>query len=81
MLDWPDVRQWQVVQTAADCVQFRLVVPAPWTQERRDKLTAKVQDKAGAAMRVEIVEVDHIPTTPSGKRRLTISLANAALLN
>lgn len=81
MLDWPDVRQWQVVQTARDCVQFRLVVPAPWTQERRDKLTAKVQATAGAAMRVEIVEVDTIPTTPSGKRRLTISLANAALLN
>jgi hypothetical protein len=30
-------------------------------------------------MRVEIVEVDQIPTTSSGKRRLTISLANAAM--
>jgi phenylacetate-CoA ligase len=79
MLDWPDVRQWQVVQTAADAVQFRLVVPEPWSQDRRDKLTAKVRDKAGAAMRVEIVEVDQIPTTSSGKRRLTISLANAAM--
>jgi len=81
MLDWPDVRQWQVVQTARDCVQFRLVVPAPWSQERRDKLTAKVQATAGTGMRVEIVEVETIPTTPSGKRRLTISLANASLLN
>jgi len=69
------------VQTARDCVQFRLVVPTPWAQERRDKLTAKVQATTGSAMRVEIVEVDVIPTTPSGKRRLTISLANAALLN
>lgn len=79
MLDWADVKQWQVVQTAPDCVQFRLVVPTPWTQERRDKLTAKVQATAGAAMRVEIVEVERIPTTASGKRRLTISLANAAM--
>ncbi len=79
MLDWPDVRQWQVVQTAVDCVQFRLVVPEPWTQARRGELTAKVQDKAGPTMRVEIVEVDHIPTTSSGKRRLTISLANASM--
>lgn len=79
MLDWPDVRQWQVVQTATDCVQFRLVVPAPWSQERRDKLTAKVQDKTGPTMRVEIAEVGEIPTTASGKRRLTISLANAAM--
>lgn len=79
MLDWPDVRQWQVVQTAPDCVQFRLVVPTPWSQERRDRLTAKVQDKTGPTMRVEITEVDQIPTTASGKRRLTISLANAAM--
>ena len=70
-----------MVQTARDCVQFRLVVPAPWSQERRDKLTAKVQATAGTGMRVEIVEVETIPTTPSGKRRLTISLANASLLN
>ena len=80
MLDWPDVKQWQVVQTAVDCVQFRLVVPTPWTQERRDKLTAKVQATAGSAMRVEVVEVDTIPTTSSGKRRLTISLANSHML-
>lgn len=79
MLDWPDVRQWQVVQTAPDCVQFRLVVRTPWSQERRDKLTAKVQDKTGPTMRVEIAEVAHIPTTTSGKRRLTISLANAVM--
>lgn len=77
MLDWPDVMQWQVVQIARDCVQVRLVVPQPWTQERREKLTAKVQSKAGTSMRVEIVEVDEIAPTRSGKRRLTISLANA----
>jgi len=76
MLDWPDVKQWQVVQIAPDCVQFRLVVPHPWTQERNDKLIAKVQSTTGTSMRVEIVEVDLIPVTRSGKRRLTVSLAN-----
>lgn len=79
MLDWVDVKQWQVVQTAADCVQFRLVVPQPWDQARRDKLTAKVRATAGPAMRVEIVEVESIAPTRSGKRRLTISLAQTAL--
>jgi len=79
MLDWPDVLQWQVVQTAPDRLQIRLVVPRPWTQERRDRLTAKVQSTAGAAMRVEVVEVDAIPTTRSGKRRLTISLAHSEM--
>ncbi len=79
MLDWIDVKQWQVVQTAPDCVQFRLVVPQPWDQARRDKLSAKVRATAGPAMRVEIVEVESIAPTRSGKRRLTISLAHAAL--
>jgi phenylacetate-CoA ligase len=79
MLDSPDVTQWQVVQTAVDCVQVRLVVPTPWTSQRRDKFATKIQATVGSAMRVEIVEVDAIATTASGKRRLTISLANSAM--
>lgn len=79
MLDSPDVTQWQVVQTAVDCVQVRLVVPTPWPPQRCDKLAAKIQATVGAAMRVEVVEVEAIATTASGKRRLTISLANSAM--
>jgi phenylacetate-CoA ligase len=78
MLDWPEVKQWQVVQTEPDCMQFRLVVATPWTEAQRAKLIAKVQSVAGAGMRVEVVEVDAIPVGPSGKRRLTVSLARAA---
>jgi phenylacetate-CoA ligase len=81
MLDWVEVKQWQVVQTARDCVQFRLVVPKPWSQEWRDRLAAKVQSRTGANMRVEVVEIDHISTTRSGKRRLTISLENAHMVD
>lgn len=77
MLDWPDVKRWQVVQTAPDCVQFRLVVPAPWDQARRERLAAKVRSKAGDGLRVEVVEVDDIPATATGKRRLTIALEGA----
>ena len=79
MLDWPDVKQWQVVQTAPDCVQFRLVVAAPWTDAQRARLVSKFQSVAGAGMRVEVREVDAIPAGRSGKRRLTVSLANAAM--
>jgi phenylacetate-CoA ligase len=79
MLDSPDVTQWQVVQTAVDCVQLRLVVAQSWTPERRNKMATKLQATVGAAMRVEIVEVDAIAATASGKRRLTISLANAEM--
>lgn len=80
MLASPDVKRWQVVQTAPDCVQFRLVVPAPWTRAQRDTVTAKVRERAGPGMRVEFAEVADIPNTRSGKRRLTISLANAGMV-
>ena len=77
MLDGTDVIQWQVVQTAHDCVEFRLIVPQPWAQERRDRLIAKVQATTGVGLRVDIVEVASIPATASGKRRLTVALADA----
>ena len=77
MLEWPEVKQWQVVQTALDCVQFRLVVDEPWPIARGDLLRARVQAKSGPAMRVEVVEVDKIANAASGKRRLTVSLERA----
>lgn len=81
MLDWPDVRQWQVVQVAPDCLQFRLVVPMPWTTDNRAKLTAKVQARIGPAMKLQICEVASIDATPSGKRRLTVALVACSDLN
>jgi hypothetical protein len=81
MLGWPEVRQWQVIQTAPDRVEFRLVLPPGWPAESRSQLLAKVQGVVGRAMTVDIVEVDRISTTPSGKRRLTISLTNAMTAN
>lgn len=76
MLDLHEVRQWQVVQPAADVVQFRLVLGAPLTAERRAQVVARVQERTGTGVRVEFVEVRDIPPTRTGKRRLTISLAN-----
>ncbi len=75
MLDWPEVKQWQVVQTAADVVEFRLVVSQPWSEAQRLALAAKVASKCGDSLRVKSVEVDAIALTPSGKRRLTLAWA------
>jgi phenylacetate-CoA ligase len=77
MLDFVDVKHWQVVQVAPDCVEFRLVLSNPWTDERRAVLVTRVQARTGTNMRVFVVEVDQIPISRLGKRRLTISLANA----
>jgi phenylacetate-CoA ligase len=77
MLEWPDVKKWQVVQTATDCVEFRLVVAAPWSQEEKAKLRSRIHAKSGQGMRVEVREVEKIDDAASGKRRLTISLPHA----
>jgi len=62
------------VQTEIDCLQLRIVVTMPWTRERREELSAKLLQKTGPSMRVEIVEVKQIQTTASGKRRPVIPL-------
>ncbi len=75
VLDFPDIRQWQVVQTAADAVQVRLVLSHPWAEAQRQRLIDKIALRSGPVMRVEVVEVAAIADTPSGKRRLCIALA------
>ncbi len=75
MLDWPDVKRWQVAQTAADVVEFRLVVAQPWSEAQRHALAANVASTCGDSPRVRVVEVDAIALTPSGKRRLTLALS------
>jgi phenylacetate-CoA ligase len=77
MLEWPEVRKWQVVQTAPDCVEFRLVVDSPWTEDEKGKLRARIHAKSGPGMRVDVREVEKIDDAASGKRRLTISLVHA----
>lgn len=77
MLEAFDVKHWQVVQTAPDAVELRIVTPTPWGPERREKYAAGVRAKAGEAFRVTITEVPDIPKTASGKRRLTVALPKA----
>lgn len=74
ILDWPQIRQWQLVQTAVDALEYRVVTPTPLSPDDRARLTAKVRTAIGEAMRLSIVEVDAIETSASGKRRLTIAL-------
>lgn len=76
LLEFADaVRQWQVVQTAADTVRVLLVAaPPPLPAVLRARLAARLHAVTGAALRVEIVEVEHIAPTASGKRRLTLAL-------
>ena len=72
MLGFPEVRRYQVVQNAPDEVEMRVVPRSPMTQAERERLRAKIAERMGSSV-VRIVEMDEIPLTPSGKRRVTIS--------
>lgn len=77
MLDVRGVLQWQAVQTAEDAVEFRIVARETLDEQDLQRLVASAQQRAGPTMRVRAVQVPAIATTPSGKRRLTLSLARA----
>ncbi len=71
--DYPGVRKFQVVQDALDHVRL-LVVPArPWDARERARLDREVGAVLGAEVRFEIVAVDDIPLTRSGKHRVVVS--------
>ncbi len=73
MLDFPDVRRYQVVQNARDELEMRIVRSAPLTQDERERMTAKIAGRMGSSVRVRIAEMAEIPLTASGKRRVTVS--------
>ena len=73
MLGFPDVRRYQVVQDARNELEMRIVASVPLTQSERERMTAKIVDRMGSGVRVQIAEMDDIPLTPSGKRRVTVS--------
>ena len=76
MFGFPPLHKYQVVQTAVDVLQFRIVLRRPWEGDEQARFIAKAQSQAGPAMRIELREVDDIPVNTTGKRRITVSLQN-----
>ena len=73
MLDFPQVRFYQVVQNSLDEVELRIVPRTALDEQTRLRLERKMISGIGERSRVKISEVRAIPLTPSGKRRITIS--------
>jgi phenylacetate-CoA ligase len=73
MLGFPQVTQWQVVQHTLDTLDVLIVAPQPLTAAQKNEIIAKIADKIGPRTRIQIHEVDDIPLTASGKRRVTVS--------
>lgn len=73
MLDILSVDNYQFVQVAEDRLEVHIVPRADFGQQDREKIMAKLVKFIGHDLKVDILEVPEIRSTPSGKRRVTIS--------
>jgi phenylacetate-CoA ligase len=75
---FPEVRRWQLRQTAPDVVRL-LVVPSPtWRPEVAEMIARQMEEKFGRGLRFEVEPVDDIPLAPTGKLQTIVPLAEAA---
>ena len=73
MLDMLTVDNYQFVQVARDKLEVRIVPRAGFDEHEREKMVAKLEQFIGHDLKIDILEVPEIQSTPSGKRRVTIS--------
>lgn len=74
---FPEVRRWQLRQTASDALRL-LVVPSPtWRPEAAEEIARHCRDKFGPGLRFEVVPVEDIPLAPTGKLQTIVPLADS----
>jgi len=73
MLDILSVDNYQFIQVARDRLEVRIVPRADYGEQDREKIMAKLEKFIGHDLKIDILEVPEIESTPSGKRRVTIS--------
>ena len=66
------VEQFQIVQTALDRLEFRVIAAGPLAEDKFDQVRQAVKKVLGADVQAELVLVDSLPTTPVGKHRYTV---------
>ncbi len=74
----PGVEQYQVVQTAADRVQLRLVPDERFTDATAEGFRHWVRSFVGDEIDLDVVTVDRIEPGPGGKRRFVIRMDQEA---
>lgn len=72
MEHYPQIQQYQVVQTGRDSLVIRVTAHEP-TGDLGPALIADFRRQGLTGMNIEVVQVDHIPATPSGKRRFVLN--------
>jgi phenylacetate-CoA ligase len=73
MLDVLTVKQYLVVQTALDDIEVLVVKDGAVTDDERTRILSKIGGVVGDSCRVSVKQVDEIPPSRSGKRRVTVS--------
>jgi len=73
MLEFPDIRQYQVVQVSPERLDIRIVPRTKLSTDERALLKSRFVRRMGTDIDIAICEVDSIPKTASGKRRITVS--------
>jgi phenylacetate-CoA ligase len=68
-----DVERFQVVQDSIDALDFSIVPGRSFGARELDYVEKKLTAYTGGELEVRIHLTDHIPQTPSGKHRVTVS--------
>lgn len=71
--DFPAVRRFQVVQKTESSLQVRLVVTSQWRTDDRETLRKTITRVVGNEVDVELLEVDQISLTATGKLRVVVN--------
>jgi phenylacetate-CoA ligase len=80
MKDFASVKRFQVVQDAADRVQMRVVASNGWDEPTRQRIEHLVEDALGPSCRFDLLRVDDIPLTRSGKLKVVVNQTQSSPL-
>ena len=71
--DFYNIKQFQVIQRTVDKLLIKIVAKNELTKSEEETILQKIRGVVGRNMEIEVVQVDSIPPTRSGKRRFVIS--------
>jgi phenylacetate-CoA ligase len=73
LLDFCDIKQFQVVQDALEHVEFRYVPQRDLKSDTVERVRRKMELVFGPTVTIDMVRLDEIPLTAAGKRQVAIA--------
>lgn len=70
---FPEIKQFRVIQKNLDSIQFEYIKDTGFNQSVLDKITQIIHEHLLEDFPIEYIEVESIPSTPSGKPQLILS--------